>query len=180
MSTDTYLRSLRVLERALRSSRTSTRERAVAMLAHVDLLEREEWLARAEADRASSVRSMAALVAAWASAVPHGTWPEREEVADGTLAHAEPVGSAPGAPHPEGGWKWEYLVEVWREDAVPVGLFVTATCDEDDEHARRIALGQAVLAVAPDRASSFDPGSAAAFVIAKRRERRRTRQRPAP
>jgi len=169
MSADTHTRSLHVLEHALRASSRSTRERAVAMLAHVECEERERWLRRADADACARVRTMAMLVAAWTMTAEGVPWPPRENARD---LGASPIpGELLGLAEPFR-WRWEYVVEVWREDGLPVGVFLAATCEEDDEHARRIALGQAVLAATSAGADRFEPERAAAFIVAKRQVRR--------
>ncbi len=73
-------------------------------------------------------------------------------------------------------WEWEYAVEVWASDGMLVGVFLCATCQEDSEHAKKIALGQAVLASAGPSGDRFDPSTAAAFIVAKQRVRRDARR----
>ena len=50
-----------------------------------------------------------------------------------------------------------------------VGVFPCVSCDEDDEHAKRIALGQAILASATPFGDAFDPSDAGTFIVAKAR-----------
>jgi len=69
-------------------------------------------------------------------------------------------------------WEWEYAVEVWREDGLLVGVFLCTLIHEDDEHAKRIAVGQAVLASVSPTGDRFEPSTAAAFIVGKRRIRR--------
>jgi hypothetical protein len=66
-------------------------------------------------------------------------------------------------------WRWQYTAEVWASDGLVVGVFGSSSFGEDDEHAKRIALGQAILANAGPRADAFDPAGAAAFIVSKER-----------
>lgn len=169
MYTETDPRTLGVLERALGSASKATRQRAVAMLAHVDCPSREHWLEVAEQDRDVAVCQMACIVGAWVCEAGDPPWPAREEVPfDGSIEESVlgdgEIVFAAGNPH-----NWEYVVEVWRSDGLPVGVFLCVTCSEDDVHAKCIALGQAVLASASSGAERFEPSEAAAFIVGKRR-----------
>jgi hypothetical protein len=73
-------------------------------------------------------------------------------------------------------WQWEYAVEVWREDGLLVGVFLSMAGAEDDERAKRIALGQAILASCAAGGDPFDPSRAAPFIVGKRRVRKNARQ----
>jgi hypothetical protein len=144
------------------------------MLANVEFEKRAEWLIEACGDPDLSVRQTANAVIAWTLELSPAPWPQREDPEfDRTsqLMDAETMLDA-GA---ELGWEWEYAVEVWAGDGLLVGVFLCATCQDDTEHAKKIALGQAVLASAKPSGDRFDPAAAAAFVVAKRRVRRGTR-----
>lgn len=172
MYTESDPRILEVLSKALKSTSRTVRVRAVSMLARVDCASRGAWLAEAANDSDEGVRDAALAVTAWIL-VPTGPrpWPDREELALDRVA---------GPLEPESelevraalGWEWEYAIEVWREDGLLIGVFLSATCSEDDEHAKKIALGQAILSSAEGRGDSFDPAMAAAFIVGKRRVRR--------
>ena len=58
-----------------------------------------------------------------------------------------------------------------------VGVFLCTTCQDDIEHAKKIALGQAVLASAGPSGDRFEPSTAAAFIVAQRRVRCDARRR---
>ena len=60
------------------------------------------------------------------------------------------------------------MVEIWREDGLLVGSYLVATCEENDEHAKRVALGQAILANAGGKGDEFDAATAASFIVGKR------------
>lgn len=164
-------RVLAVLRCALMSNSRSTRLRAVAMLARVECRSRERWLQRACGDSDVSVRQTAAAVCSWVRTVEDAPWPAREELPlvergrDG-LNPAPDRATLEGTRRP--GWRWEYTVEVWRGDGLLVGVFPSTSFGEDDEHAKRIALGQAVLASATPSGDAFDPSAAAAFIVGKR------------
>ena len=165
---------LGVLSRALRSTSRSVRTRAVSMLAVLSCVERDEWLDLACGDRDQAVREVAIAVRCWTARIEPPPWPQREDPAfDTTPVYPDndlvlDVGS-------DLGWQWEYAVEVWRGDGLLMGVFLCATCQEDIEHAKKIALGQAVLASAEPLGDRFEPSTAAAFVVAKRKVRRVTR-----
>jgi HEAT repeat protein len=166
-------RVIEVLDVARRSSSRVVRLRAVCMLANVGFEKRAEWLTEACGDADLSVRQAAGAVIAWTLEPSPPPWPQREDPEfDKTpeLTEAE-AALDEGA---ELGWEWEYAVEVWAGDGMLVGVFLCATCQEDTEHAKKIALGQAVLASARPSGDRFDPATAAAFVVAKRRVRRGT------
>jgi len=159
---------LAVLERALRSGSRPTRLRAVAMLARVDCDSRARWLARAAEDPDRAVRETATIVSAWTCAEPAPDWPDREDPVFDRLAALDAVADEfERVLHPT--WQWEYTLEVWREDGLLVGVFAATVDLEDDEHAKRMALGQAILASAMPTGDRFNPESAAAFIVAKRR-----------
>jgi len=162
-------RALGVLERALQSASGATRMRGVAMLAHVACESREMWLQSAASDSDVAVAQTALAVMSWVIAPTHPSWPQREDPrfdrVDAPPAEVFPWTQA----QPASRWKWEYVVEIWRDDGLLIGCYLAATCAEDDEHAKRIALGQAILANAGGRGDVFDAGTAAAFIVAKRR-----------
>jgi len=164
-------RVVNVLARALRSSSRAVRLRAVCMLANVSFEQRAEWLSVACADRDVAVRQAASAVISWTMEVTSPTWPQREDpVFDSIPRLSEPeelLDTRAGL-----AWHWEYAVEVWRDDGMLVGVFLCATCQDDNEHAKKIALGQAVLASARPSGDRFEPSAAAAFVVAKRQVRR--------
>ena len=171
MYTETNPRALHVLACALASGSKATRLRAVAMLSRVDCTSRSRWIQAAETDRDPGVRQMACIVSAWVCEVGDPPWPAREESAWDESAY-ELAGEHVELEIAAGvRYDWEYVVEVWRADGLPVGVFLAATCAEDDEHAKCIALGQAVLASASARGERFEPSEAAAFIIGKRRVR---------
>jgi hypothetical protein len=162
---------INVLDLALRSSSRTVRLRAVCMLANVSCERRAQWLATACRDGDDAVRQAASTVTSWTLAVEPPPWPQREDPAFDRVMHlAEPeelLDAGAGL-----GWEWEYAVEVWRDDGMLVGVFLCTTCQDDNEHAKRIALGQAVLASAGPTGDRFEPSTAAAFIVAKRRVRR--------
>jgi hypothetical protein len=144
------------------------------MLANIDFDGRAEWLSAACSDDDAAVRQAAGAVIAWTLELSPAPWPEREDPQFDRipqLLEAETLLDA-GA---ELGWEWEYAVEVWSGDGLLVGVFLCATCQEDTEHAKKIALGQAVLASTKPSGDRFDPATAAAFIVAKRRVCRATR-----
>lgn len=160
-------RALAVLSRALHSTSRVTRSRAVAMLAHVSCPQRTSWLEEALSDADSSVAAIALLVLSWVSEVDEPPWPQREDPSfDGAAAASTEDPNGPAAVSSR--WQWEYVVEVWRDDGLLLGSYLVATCAEDDEHARRIALGQAILANAGGRGDPFDALTAASFIVDKR------------
>ena len=165
---ETDPRALAVLEGALRSTSAATRIRAVSMLSCLDCERRLEWLSSALADPDASVRATAICVSAWIADAAGPRWPAREDVGSDS-PHTSEYRTIAGLPaEPRSRWQWEYVVEVWREDGLLVGVYLAATCSEDDEHARRIALGQAIVESTSRRGDRFDPGSAAAFIVEKR------------
>jgi hypothetical protein len=179
MYRETDARVLDVLERALRSASRSTRLRAVAMLSRVECDRRYEWLADAGVDPDSAVRETACIVSAWTAGEPALGFPEREDPRFDAPALFD-VDAAAHDAHARFRWQWEYALEVWRDDGLLVGVYLATTCEEDDEHAKRIALGQAILASAAPRGDRFDPASAAAFIVGKRRVRSDPRSGRAP
>ena len=173
-------RVLGVLERALASSSRATRLRAVAMLSRVSCERRARWLGAACEDPDRAVRETAAIVSAWTLEVSQDTWPAREDPAFDRMPGLQPDPTDEFEGAVAGRWEWEYAVEVWRGDGLLVGVFLCTSCGEDDEHAKRIALGQAVLASSVKGADAFDPGDAASFIVGKRRVRRGAGQPKGP
>lgn len=161
-------RALGVLAHALHSTSRVARMRAVCMLARVDCHDRLRWLEAACADGDEAVAASALAVLSWVVEPAESTWPQREDPRFDRVAH--PLGRTVAwtAAESRSRWRWEYVVEVWREDGLLIGSFLVATCDEDDVHAKRIALGQAILANAGDNGDAFDAATAAAFIVAKR------------
>jgi hypothetical protein len=162
-------RALRVLEDALGCANKGTRLRAVAMLARVNCPMRRRWLEAAMCDADERVRQTAHIVAAWTCRPDYPPWPTREERPLG-----EPEYQGVGA----GPWRqdatrvregWSYVVEVWRSDGMLVGIYAATTCTEDDQHAKCIALGRAILDSTSAQGDHFDPSDAAAFIVEKRR-----------
>lgn len=159
-------RTLAVLAAALRSPSRVTRLRAVAMLATLECLQRDAWLDAALRDSDRGVRETAAIVVAWLGSAAtdadpvHGVCatqpapPNPDEMSERAL---------PGAY----GYEWEYTIEVWRMDGLQLGTYFVRTCEEDDRHARSIALGQAILANTGSRGDLFDPEFAATFIVDK-------------
>ena len=171
MYAETDPRVIHVLDVARGSSSRVVRLRAVCMMANMDFEQRADWLSAACSDSDSSVRQAASAVTSWTLVVAPPPWPEREDPAFDRVAQlveSEALLDA-GA---ELDWEWEYAVEVWAGDGMLVGVFLCATCQEDNEHAKKIALGQAVLASARPSGDRFDPSTAAAFIVAKQRVRR--------
>jgi hypothetical protein len=171
MYTESDPRVLRVLERALHSSSRPTRLRAVAMLARVTCESARRWLDEACADPDQAVRQTALIVSAWTAVQDGDAWPQREDPAFDRVAALDAAWEAELEVSAHLRWQWEYAVEVWRDDGLLVGVFLSTVCEEDDEHAKRITLGQAILASSAPSADRFDPESAAAFIVAKRRVR---------
>ena len=164
---ETDPRTLAVLSAALRSSGRATRLRAVAMLARVDCSMRIEWLERATGDDDHGVRDIAVAVLAWVLPMPEPPWPRREACGrepDTDGVGLDRFGDAETQRH-----QWEYAVEVWRNDGLLLGVYAITTCEEDDHHARSIALGQAILSNTGNRGDRFDPEKAATFIVGKRR-----------
>jgi len=160
-------RALGVLAGALQSTSRITRLRAVSMLARVQCADRMRWLEVACADSDEAVATTAQAVLSWVVEPPEPPWPQREDPC------FDRVAPACGEPVPPSGantsrWKWEYVVEIWREDGLLVGAYFASTCAEDDDHAKRIALGQAILANSGKGGDSFDAATAAAFIVGKR------------
>jgi len=172
---ETDPRALGVLERALHSTSRITRLRAVAMLARVRCAARERWLTAAEVDPDRAVRETALAVVAWVACPESPPWPVREDPSYDELPDVSWERAADAAACLS--WQWEYAVEVWRTDGLLVGVFLSTACKEDDEHAKRIALGQAILASCASRGDSFDPSEAASFIVGKRRVRREPRSK---
>lgn len=166
-------RTLAVLSTALRSSSRVTRLRAVAMLALITCAQRDGWLRAALRDSDRGVRDTAGIVLSWLSLCEERAYPARERVA----VASEPEDGAERALPAMYGYEWEYAVEVWRRDGLQLGVYFVSTCQEDDRHARSIALGQAILANVGPRGDAFDPESAATFIVDKgRRPRGPTRE----
>jgi hypothetical protein len=97
-------------------------------------------------------------------------WPTREECPAGETPQHELPGLGAvveDAVRARDGWR--YIVEVWRSDGLLVGTYTATICAEDDQHAKCIALGQAVLDSTSAHGDRFEPGDAAAFIIEKRR-----------
>jgi hypothetical protein len=167
-------RVIEVLSRALSSSSRATRLRAVAMLARVRCRSRARWLDDACEDRDRAVRETATIVSAWTLEPDVVPWPDREDPAFDRVVNldrdrcAELEGSA------QLRWEWEYAIEVWRGDGLLMGVFLSTSRREDDEHAKKVALGQAVLASSSAVADRFEPAEAAAFIVGKRRVQRGT------
>ena len=170
MYTESDPRVLAVLGRAIHSGSRATRLRAVAMLARVDCEKRARWLAETCEDPDSGVRETAHIVTAWTVGGEAG-WPEREDPAFDVLAPLDVSAEAQLEEAARFSWQWEYALEVWRDDGLLVGVYLATTCEEDDEHAKRIALGHAILASSSPQGERFDPASAAAFIVGKRRVR---------
>jgi hypothetical protein len=167
-------RVIGVLSRALASSSRATRLRAVAMLARVRCAPRAFWLDIAGDDRDRAVRETAAIVSAWTLELDAASWPDRENMAFDRVADLDCDGSMELERSVQLRWEWEYTIEVWRGDGQLVGVFLSTSCGEDDEHAKKVALGQAVLASSAGGADRFEPSEAAAFIVGKRRARRGT------
>jgi hypothetical protein len=161
-------RALRVLEHALESGSRATRLRAVAMLARVSCESRERWLAEAARDPDTAVRDTATIVSAWTQPCEDAVWPEREDPAFDRMAPLDAGFDSQIERAVRLRWQWEYAVEVWRADGLLVGVYLSTAYQEDDEHAKRIALGQAILASSAPGGDAFDPALAAAFIVGKR------------
>ena len=162
-------KALKVLGRALSSQSRIVRLRAVAMLAHVDCPRRDEWLEAASLDSDTRVSDMARTVQEWVRVVAEPSWPTREDPAfDPGVSAGHRAGAAAGDAAPRG---WEYEVEVWRGDGRLEGVFFAASDLEDDTRAKHIAMGQAILASVGCGSDRFDPESAVAFIVGKRRVR---------
>jgi hypothetical protein len=170
MYPDSDPRVIEVLDAALRSSSRAVRFRAVCMLANVSCTRRDNWLAVACLDDDAAVRQAASIVTSWTIDVESPPWPRREDPSFDRAAHL-PEPETVLDIHAGLRWQWEYVVEVWRADGMLVGVFLCTTCQEDVEHAKKIALGQAVLASAGPSGERFEPATAAAFVVAQRRVR---------
>ena len=171
MHSESDPRVIEVLDLALRSTSRTVRFRAVCMLANVSCERRTDWLATALHDDDVAVQQAACAVTSWTLAVESSPWPQREDPAFDRVSDLSEPDSLleAGAGF---GWEWEYAVEVWRRDGLLVGVFLSTTCQDDNEHAKKIALGQAVLASAGPSGDRFEPSTAAAFIVAKRRVRR--------
>ncbi|MDR3686422.1 MAG: hypothetical protein P4L93_05665 [Coriobacteriia bacterium] len=125
-------------------------------------------MARAQGDPDLAVRETALIVDAWTASGSEGDWPQREDPAFDRVAPLDSSSDAAMERSLRARWQWEYAVEVWREDGMLVGVFLSTTCDEDDEHAKRIALGQAILTSSAPGGDAFEPATAAAFIVGKR------------
>lgn len=168
-SWDVDARALDVLERALESTSRITRLRAVSMLARVECARRTRWLEAACSDGDDAVAATARVVLSWIADPQQPPWPQREDPRFDRVAGPTADEVSQLAFDSALRWRWEYVVEVWRADGLLIGTFLAATCEEDDEHAKRIALGQAILANAGAKGESFDAGTAATFIVGKRR-----------
>lgn len=161
-------RSCAVLARALHSPSKALRLRAVLMLSTVACARRGAWIESALEDPERVVREAAAAVASWVAEPATPPWPRREDI-----RHEADVPAARADDDLEQGavasWEWEYAVEVWREDGLLIGIFLSTSCAEDDEHAKRMALGQAILSSADGAGDAFDPATAATFIVGKQR-----------
>lgn len=164
-------RVLRVLQRALESGSRPTRLRAVAMLARVACEPRSRWLTQAMRDSDAAVRDTALIVSAWTAGGKEAVWPDREDPAFDRVAPLDPASDAQIERAVALKWQWEYAIEVWREDGMLVGVYLSTAYEEDDQHAKRIALGQAILASSAPGGDAFDPALAAAFIVGKRQVR---------
>jgi hypothetical protein len=166
MYSETDPKILSVLGRALGSSSRVLRLRAVAMLARVECDTAAEWLERAARDSDVAVRHTACIVSAWVERPDSPPWPQREDPALDLVPELRP-GLEPLPDAEPTQQTWEYTIEVWRDDGFLMGAFLCTTRNEDDEHAKRIALGQAILHNSPGIGDRFDPATAAAFIISK-------------
>jgi len=165
-------RALAVLARALQATSRATRVRAVAMLASVDCERRMEWLEAATADEDRDVAFTARAALSWVVPVAQAPWPAREDVERHPRPEPNALSDIPTlAPDTR---EWEYVVEVWRDDALLVGVFLASIHEEDDDHAKCIALGQAIVASTHPGQDRFEPSTAAAFIVGKRRVTRRS------
>lgn len=138
------------------------------MLSRVTCLHHDDWLEAALRDPDRAVRETASMVLSWLSEASGPTVPPRELLPpdDACVDSYECAERAlPGAR----GYEWEYTVEVWRTDGLQLGAYFVSTCQEDDRHARSIALGQAILANVGRRGDAFDPEHAATFIVDKQR-----------
>jgi len=162
-------RTLAVLSAALRSTSKATRLRAVSMLAWVTCGQRDEWLKAARRDTDRGVRDTAGIVSSWLCPAEGPPCPARELRA---VDLEDPDDAAECALLGTRGYEWEYAVEVWRGDGLQLGVFFVSTCQEDDRHARSIALGQAILANVGPQGDAFDPEFAATFIVDKGRRPR--------
>ncbi|NTU71674.1 MAG: hypothetical protein HGB10_07650 [Coriobacteriia bacterium] len=139
------------------------------MLAHVDCEMRPTWLSAACLDSDESVATTAQAVLSWVLDPGVPPWPERENYDQGIAGPADAAGEVLGA-DPLSRWQWEYVVEVWRDDGLLLGVYLCPTCEEDDGHAKSIALGQAILANTGGKGDSFDARTAACFIVGKQRK----------
>jgi hypothetical protein len=167
-------RAIEVLSRALASSSRATRLRAVAMLARVRCPPRALWLDIAGEDLDRAVRDTATIVSAWIVEPDAASWPDREDTNFDRVADLDGDCLLEFERSVQLRWEWEYAIEVWRGDGLLVGVFLSTSCREDDEHAKKVALGQAVLASSARGADRFEPAEAAAFIVGKQRVRRGT------
>lgn len=172
MYVETGSNAFLILQRALASPSASLRVRAVAMLAHADCALRLVWLEEALHDRDAEVRLTAAVVLPYVFEPDESCWPEREDPRFDRAVQLTFEGLGEPCPDRHSGrlqWEWEYVVEVWREDGLLIGVFVARTCSGDERHAATIGLGQAVLQSAGPFGEQFDSAHAGAFVTQKRR-----------
>ena len=172
---ETNHRVLQVLSNALGSSSRATRLRAVAMLSRIECADRAGWLETALTDSDEGVRHTALMVVGWTLPVSSVPWPDREDPGFDRTPEVSPEAEDELESSVAPNWKWEYSVEVWRADGLLLGVYLAVTCEEDDEHARCIALGQAILASAAPLGDAFESDRAATFITAKRRVRRQVR-----
>jgi len=140
------------------------------MLAQVACPQRDAWLEGALGDSDRAVRETATIAIAWVSSVRAGGdgVPDAADRPPSSASDDQAERALPGAR----GYEWEYTVEVWRGDGLQLGIYFVRTCEEDDDHARSIALGQAILANSGTRGDSFDPELAATFIVDKGRRPR--------
>lgn len=126
------------------------------------------------------MRQTATIVSAWVVPYAEAVWPQREDPAFDRVAPLDPASDLQVERAMRLRWQWEYAVEVWRADGLLVGVYLTTSCEEDDEHAKRIALGQAILASSAPSGDAFDPADAAAFIVGKRHVRSDANSRRGP
>lgn len=174
MYIETGSNAFQILQRAMASPSAPLRVRAVAMLGAVDCALRLAWLETALHDRDAEVRLTAAAVLPYVIEPPVPPWPTREDPRfDKAVQLAfDGLGDAETECGDGFRWEWEYVVEVWREDGLLIGVFLAHTCNEDERHAGAIALGQAVLQSVGPCGEQFDSARAGAFVTEKRRIRK--------
>lgn len=139
------------------------------MLASVTCAQRDEWLRAALGDSDRGVRDTASIVLSWLCPAEESACSAREPTARDP---GDPDDAAEHALLRTHGYEWEYAIEVWRHDGLQLGVYFVSTCQEDDRHARSIALGQAILANVGAHGDVFDPEFAATFIVDKERRPR--------